>query len=186
MTKKQYLQTLYLYLKHLPEAERNDIVGEYDRHFIEGIKDGRSEEEIAHMLGDPKALARDISAENAVYHAEVNQSSNNLFKAILSVLGLSILNFILVMGPLIIYIGILIGLLFTTLVMLAAPILLLIKQANPQWGEVVMTDWFAALGYIGVGLMLIVITILIIKWGYIAIVKYLKWNVKVVKGSVRL
>ena len=37
----------------------------------------------------------------------------------------------------------------------------------------------------GIGLMVVVITIYIIKWIYIMIVKYLKWNVSVVKGSVQ-
>ncbi|WP_406688181.1 HAAS signaling domain-containing protein [Staphylococcus felis] len=78
MKKQEYLQTLYLHLKNIPEEEKQDIVAEYDRHFIEGLKDGRSEEEIAEILGSPKGIARDLSASSAIHTAENEKNSFNI------------------------------------------------------------------------------------------------------------
>lgn len=183
MKKQEYLQTLYLHLKNIPEEEKQDIVAEYDRHFIEGLKDGRSEEEIAEILGSPKGIARDLSASSAIHTAENEKNSFNIAQAIFAVLGLSILNFILVLGPLLMFITFMILLIVMALFFLAIPFILMFKEVNPDWGTVYIADWFAAIGWFGLGLMILVVLWIVIKWSYILIVKYLKWNAALIKGS---
>ncbi|WP_406688182.1 DUF1700 domain-containing protein [Staphylococcus felis] len=57
------------------------------------------------------------------------------------------------------------------------------KEVNPDWGTVYIADWFAAIGWFGLGLMILVVLWIVIKWSYILIVKYLKWNAALIKGS---
>ena len=54
MNKDDYLKELTRLLWKLPKDERDDVVSDYHEHFIIGIEKGRSEEEIAKAVGNPK------------------------------------------------------------------------------------------------------------------------------------
>ena len=57
MNKTEYLTKLTNELGHMPYGDVKDIIQSIEEHFDEGISEGRSEEEIAESLGDPKELA---------------------------------------------------------------------------------------------------------------------------------
>jgi uncharacterized membrane protein len=78
-----------------------------------------------------------------------------------------------------------VSLILFTISMLGAPIMLIVKGFIDGFSSIILYDVFMAGLMFGIGLMVVVITIYIIKWIYIMIVKYLKWNVSVVKGSVQ-
>ena len=63
MTKAEFLDTLRRRLAGLPQIEIDDLLSDYATHFADGIAAGRSEAEIAHALGDPMRLARELRAE---------------------------------------------------------------------------------------------------------------------------
>ncbi len=180
MTKNEYLAILYEHLKNMSETEKQDIVSEYENHFIEGLNDGKTEQQIVKMLGHPKDMAKAINTESAVGEAEKHKGLSNTGQAIITVLGLSIINFILITGPLLIYIGLLISLAFVGLIGLAAPFLVFYQQKFTT-APVLISDWFAAIGWLGLGIMLAVLTIVIVKWSYLMIIKYLKWNIQLIK-----
>lgn len=60
MNKQEFIETLRHYLVSLPVDERNELLRDYEAHFIYGQQYGKSEAEIARELGDPLTLARDI------------------------------------------------------------------------------------------------------------------------------
>lgn len=60
MNRTEYLAKLTNELGHMPYGEVKDIVQSIKEHFDEGAADGRSEEEIAASLGDPKDLAEEF------------------------------------------------------------------------------------------------------------------------------
>lgn len=60
MNKTEYLTKLTNELGHMPYGEVKDIVRSIEEHFEEGAAAGRSEEEIAASLGDPKELAEEF------------------------------------------------------------------------------------------------------------------------------
>ena len=60
MNKTEYLTTLTNELGHMPYGDVKDIIQSIEEHFDEGIGEGRSEEEIAASLGDPKELAMEF------------------------------------------------------------------------------------------------------------------------------
>lgn len=67
MNRDEYLDLLRYYLKSLPKPIVEDIILDYETHFNEGIKNGRSEEDIAIELGSPRELANEY-LENEDYH----------------------------------------------------------------------------------------------------------------------
>lgn len=57
MTKFEYLQELEKNLQSLPEAERVDILADFEEHFTYALSNGKTEDEICGDLGDPKENA---------------------------------------------------------------------------------------------------------------------------------
>lgn len=60
MNKEAFLHALEQKLTGLPTEEKEDVLGDLDEYFEEGIRDGKSEEEIAESLGSPTSIAADI------------------------------------------------------------------------------------------------------------------------------
>lgn len=100
-------------------------------------------------------------------------------------MGLSLFNFFIILFPAVMIIFAIVSLILFTISMLGAPIMLIVKGFIDGFSSIILYDVFMAGLMFGIGLMVVVITIYIIKWIYIMIVKYLKWNVSVVKGSVQ-
>lgn len=57
MTKGNFLDLLRYYLSELPKGIVDEILEEYNLHFEEGKKQGKTEDEIANDLGSPKDIA---------------------------------------------------------------------------------------------------------------------------------
>ncbi|MEH7244706.1 DUF1700 domain-containing protein, partial [Bacillus sp. JJ269] len=51
MNKNEFLEQLSSSLRNMPNLEKEDIISEYETHFISGKQDGISEEEISKKLG---------------------------------------------------------------------------------------------------------------------------------------
>ena len=60
MNKTEYLKRLSDELGHMPYGDVKDIIQSIEEHFDEGISEGRSEDDIAASLGDPKELAAEF------------------------------------------------------------------------------------------------------------------------------
>ena len=60
MNKTEYLKRLSDELGHMPYGDVKDIIQSIEEHFDEGLGEGRTEEEIAQSLGDPKELAAEF------------------------------------------------------------------------------------------------------------------------------
>ena len=60
MNKEQFLHALGKELAVLPAEEKEDVLGDLDEYFEEGLRDGKSEHEIAASLGTPESIAADI------------------------------------------------------------------------------------------------------------------------------
>ncbi|QAA33617.1 DUF1700 domain-containing protein [Clostridium manihotivorum] len=57
MDKKDFMRAMEKALNKVPEAERNDILYDYEEHFIIGKENGKTEEEICLELGKPNEIA---------------------------------------------------------------------------------------------------------------------------------
>ena len=63
MTKKEFMQRLK---QLLPENDKRDILLDYEEHFLSGLTDGKTEEEIVAELGTPEEVAKEYGyVENA-------------------------------------------------------------------------------------------------------------------------
>lgn len=94
MTRLEFLDTLRRRLAGLPQAEIDELVGDYATHFADGMAAGRSEAEIAEALGDPMRLARELRAEAGFRRWETARTPANFFAALLGFLALVAVDFI--------------------------------------------------------------------------------------------
>ena len=94
MTRIEFLETLERRLAGMPEAEIDDILGDYAMHFEDGFAAGRSEMEIAAALGDPARLARELKAEAGFRRWEQARTPGNFGAAMLGFLALVAVDFI--------------------------------------------------------------------------------------------
>jgi uncharacterized membrane protein len=76
-------------LAGLPANEIDDILADYTAYFDEAHASGRSEEEVAAALGDPRRLARELRAETGLRRWENHRSLGNSGAALLALGGLA-------------------------------------------------------------------------------------------------
>ncbi|MET3575974.1 DUF4097 family beta strand repeat-containing protein [Bhargavaea ullalensis] len=69
MDKKAFLEELQRELGRLPAEERTDILQDLDEYFEEGMREGKSEQDIAASLGKADEIARDILSAYPEYAA---------------------------------------------------------------------------------------------------------------------
>lgn len=106
MTKKEFMQRLK---QLLPEKDKRDILLDYEEHFLSGLTEGKTEEEIVAELGTPEEVAREYG------YAEKDSLKGNALAGV----GLIFLDILIVIGPLV-------GLAITWLLLWLIPIVLLI------------------------------------------------------------
>lgn len=79
MTKSQYLAKL----KHmLPEFEAQDILNDFEEHFVTGLAEGKTEEEIVISLGDPVDIAKEYG------YVENVKRKTSITTGIITIIGL--------------------------------------------------------------------------------------------------
>ena len=94
MTKAQFIETLRRRLAGVPQAEVDELIGDYASHFAQGVAAGRSEDEIAEALGDPVRLARELRAELGFRRWEEAPTPSNFFAVLLAFLALAAIDFV--------------------------------------------------------------------------------------------
>ena len=89
MNRVAFLRALRDGLAGLPAPEIDDILSDYTAYFDEAHASGRSEEDVAAALGDPRRLARELRAETGLRRWENHRSLGNSGAALLALGGLA-------------------------------------------------------------------------------------------------
>jgi uncharacterized membrane protein len=97
MNRVAFLRTLRDGLAGLPAREIDDIVADYTAYFDEAQASGRSEEDVATALGDPRRLARELRAETGLRRWESHRSLGNSGTALLALGGLAAVDILLLL-----------------------------------------------------------------------------------------
>jgi uncharacterized membrane protein len=109
MKQEQFLTQLRKTLGRTPEADRREILADYEEHFRVGISEGRTEEEIARALGNPTAIGRAFQIEMLADNTRTGWKPADVFRAVFASISLGFFNIIVVLGPFLGLVGILIG-----------------------------------------------------------------------------
>jgi uncharacterized membrane protein len=189
MNKLQYLERLEKNLKFLPEEEISDIINDFKEYFEVGIERGRSEEELSLSLGNPKMLARQIRLESYIKKAEETKSALNILRAVFTSIGLSFFNLIVMLPVFLIVISALAVLFACSVSLSAAGITGTVGSFfSPLFAQYltfsvnVAVSIFAFIGIGSLGILFFTGNIYIAKLIFRLIVRYLRFNLMVIKG----
>jgi uncharacterized membrane protein len=109
MTRQAFMARLREGLRGLPAQTQAEILADYETHFAEGEKAGRSEAEVADALGDPNRLARELRAEAGLKRWEEVRTPSSAGAAVFAVLGLGAIDLIFLLPILMGVAGTIIG-----------------------------------------------------------------------------
>ena len=155
-----------------------------------GKADGRAEAELCRSLGDADNVARELVATHFVNKAGETKSYHNFSHAVLATLGLGLFNLVFVLVPLII-LTVLLGAIFLAGIVCvilgpAAFLLALLQIAGiqhfPVWANP-LAGVFFSVGITAFGLLVIIGNYYLAHFFYRLMVRYLKWNIRVIRGS---
>ncbi|MFJ8264018.1 HAAS signaling domain-containing protein [Rummeliibacillus sp. NPDC094406] len=182
MTKEQFLKNLNLALEGLSSVERQDILEDYEEHFAIGLEEGKTEEQIASSLGTPHHIAKELLANYHLEKVETTNTTGNIFRAVWAAIGLGFFNLVIVLGPFIGLLGVVFAGWVAGVSFIVSPLLVLVNTVN---GTFEIFDLFASIGLCGLGLFIILGMFFVTKWLTKGFVKYLKFNVSLVKGGLK-
>lgn len=170
-------------LRFMSEQEKKDIVYEFYRHFDEGKLEEKSEEEILEKLGDPEEIAKELNAVYALKRVEENCNMKSLFTAMLSIMGLSIINFIFIMMGffiMLILLPFILAYFIGVPIMILSPIILIILGFVNGFSTIGAGDFFESRKGIIIGAVLALAGYFIGKFFIKLFIRYLKWNMSIV------
>ncbi len=104
MSRQAFLNRLREGLRDMPAGAADDIIADYEAHFVEGEAAGRTEAEVAAALGDPGRLARELKAEAGLKQWEAQRNPTAAASAVFAVLGLGAID-VLILLPILLPIG---------------------------------------------------------------------------------
>lgn len=183
LDKITFLNELEQELDKLPRSERDKVMYEYEEYFFDQESEGKNEYQIIGALESPKKIAKELMARNAIVSAEFRPNINTIVRAIMASLGMGILSLIIILIPMI-FVGIFMFiLLLVALFFSLSPLLLIINGIINDNFSFAISNYLFAISYTGLGLLLFVIIAKFAQFVYRVILKYLRWNIKTIKGS---
>lgn len=190
MNKKEFIDSLLKYLRGIPGDEEQDIISDFEEYFEMGKKDGRTEENIAESLGNPKALANQLRAGIMVARVEKETTAINITRAVLASLGLGFFNLIFILGPFLGIAGVLAGLFAAAIGITAGGITGLLgtifSPLFPEYFNMILNPAvgiFASIGLICFGVLFFIGSIYLTKGFFRLFIKYIKFNTRIATGK---
>jgi uncharacterized membrane protein len=188
MKKKDFLVELGKALGRLPEAEKADILSDYDEHFRAGMDSGRPEEAIAEALGNPRVLGRSFLIESMIDAGTRKGSAASVLRAVFASLGLGMLNLLVVLAPFAVFIAVIVSLWATAAgLSLSGIAAIVVFLARPGMVQFVSSDLLNAvfvlagsLGVSALGLLALFAMWHLSRWFIFAVARYVQFNVRIV------
>lgn len=192
MNKNEFLKELSVLLSNLPSDEKQEILFDYQEHFSIGLEEGKTDEDIIKGLGSPKSIAKQYNANYAVNQAAANPSTTNVLRAIFATIVLGFFNLVFVLGPFVGVVGVLIGLFGASIGITIAGISVFGGVAlGPVLSSYISMPMalisnagatiFLGIGLTSLGLLFTIGNCYLAKWLYIGTIKYLKFNLRIIR-----
>ena len=189
MNKNEFLDQLSANLKGISREDEQDILGDFIEHFKIGLEEGRTEEDLAASLGNPKVLAKQLRADILVKKAEEEASATNITRAVFASFGLGFFNLIFVLGPFIAIAAVLASLFAAAIAVAASGIAgffaSIFGPLFPEYFSLLVHTAIGIFGSIGVaclGVLFFIGDIYLAEILYKLFIRYIKFNLRIIKG----
>lgn len=184
MNRDQFLFQLESLLKGLPREERDDILQDFEEHFVIGRSEGKTEEDISSALGSPHQIAKEIRANYHIERVNNDKTVGNVIRAVWAVIGLGFFNLFIVLGPFLVLVSLVLAGWIVSVSFVASPLLVLIDTIA-FLGAFSMFDLFFSLLLAGLGILVGLAMFRVTQFFVTAFIRYLKYNVNLVKGGLK-
>ena len=181
MNRKEFMSELDRRLSKIPQSERHEIISDFEEHFEVGAMDGKTEDAVAEELGSPKVIARDLLVDYRVHVAETDKSVTNITRAIIAAVALSFLNLIFLLGPIIAIISVYVAFVAVGVAFAVSPLFWIVSLILGQ-GIDLLAEFFIMLTMSSLGVLICIGMFYVGKFLYQVILKYVKFNIQIVKG----
>ena len=195
MKQQDFLNKLESSLTSLDEKDKQDILDDFRQHFKEGLEQGKTEEEIATLLGNPDEIVKQFTSENSNEETVKQESkkekqtipTNRIFLFI----ALMFLNVCIVIPLMCAGAGVLFSLYGVVACLIIASVLIVLVSILSMFGIALLLGgmWLpVALAFLGVGLLSLgILSILgliqLTKLSYKFVCKYTMYHINIVKGE---
>ncbi|ATP40983.1 hypothetical protein CSE16_13480 [Solibacillus sp. R5-41] len=186
MSKKQFLLILKKNLRKLPKNEKEEILQDYEEYFMIGVGEGKIESQIVESLGSPKQIAKELNAVYAIKKVEERKSIKNIFTALFSIMGLSVINCIIITVTLImllILIPFTLAYIIGVPIMILSPLILIVMGFVNGFSTIGSGEIFESIKGLSIGFLLAFLGYYLAKFSSILFIKYLRWNMSIVRGE---
>jgi uncharacterized membrane protein len=180
MNKMEFIETLRNYLVSMPEDDRNELLRDYEAHFIYGRQNGKTEAEIARELGEPLELAREAVGAEFLPPPPWAPRRRDIPRFIGVTILLFFLNVMFAIPVLASIWAAFIAICSTALACILAPIALVLETL--MYGDYSPGKLFVAIGMVGIGMLLAIAARYMGKGLLFLTVNYGKWNYKTWRG----
>jgi uncharacterized membrane protein len=194
MQEHNFIKELERAIRPLPAAQREDVLADYRAHIFEARERGKTDEEIAAALGDPKTLGRTFVADyhltritNPIEGQKFTTSLYHMVRASLVVLSILAFNFFFMLWPILglafilgmswilagvaVIVGLIFG--FAALIGFAAPVAVGLSAK--------LALSFYSFSIFGASLLACVVLYLLSRWFLLGLMNYIKLNAKVIQ-----
>ncbi|MEN0057719.1 MAG: DUF1700 domain-containing protein [Bdellovibrio sp.] len=185
MTKQDFLKALKEELEKNKVRNIQDILADYEEHFIHGISKGKSETEICDSLGTPSVIAKAYETEHMISEIK-NPESGFRWSLAITIIGrllvIAPFNFIVLFIPGVVIFALLTSGWAVSLAIGSASLALL--SVIPFLGSMTAGFWAVlagistSMGLLGMAVLGGMIMFVISKYIVLALISYLQWNLK--------
>lgn len=191
MTKEKWIEELKNRLKGLSKEEIDEIVADYNEYFYDAMQSGRSEDEIAEALGEPKKLAKQFKADSTIKQAQADMNPKNVLKAIFAIVTLSVFNIVVMAGPIMGVLGLIFGGTVAGVGVLGGGILgffgvLLFGSkafVGLSFSLILLISILLGLCLVSLGIVILIADFWFGKWVFGILVKYFRFNFDIIKKT---
>jgi len=184
MKRNDFLNILRQKLNSLGSKNTNEIVSDFEEHFIVGAEQGKTDDEISRDLGDPIEIAGQFCENDETISEEKKKT---IIEKTPAIIGLFCLNFFLVIW---LFVSIY-AVVFSVWVSAGSMVLagFLSSMASVLHGalkEYIFLGMHPVLAFLSglivavIGLLGVNLSIYITKWTVVITKKYIKWNMDII------
>ncbi len=189
MTKEQFLTQLKRSISGLKEAEKIEILYDYEEHFRMGLENKKTEEEIAESLGNPKVLGKSFKIDAFLGEDKEGSRAVSVLRAVLTSLSLGFFSVVFILGPFTALVSVIISFWAAAgalaLSGVAAIFILILQPLLPDvisfGGQNIAFIIFSSIGVSALGLLAIIGMVRLSKWVLLVVEKYIRFNLRIIK-----
>jgi uncharacterized membrane protein len=190
MNRERFLSELKRSLGTMPETERRDILSDYEEHFRMGLAEGKSEEQIAASLGNPRIIGKSFAIDSLLEEPKEGGgvTAASVLRAVFASISLTFFNVIVVLGPFLALVGVMIGLWATAvslplsgIAIVLAPVAALVVPnffSLASMSPVFLV--FAGIGTAALGVLAVIGMWKLSRLFVLMIAEYVKFNLRIV------